>query len=102
MNFENILLFKILYLFEVVDIMSSAIRDITEAGFVNVQTETGENSMTGANYLKEWEQYAFLSSGSLIAKSCQCAVLLAGHPESLQQCAFRLGQHVGYILQVCS
>lgn len=44
----------------------------------------------------DWETQTFLSSASLIAKSCQAAMMLAHHPKSLQDAAFEFGKHIGF------
>ena len=44
--------------------------------------------------LDTWAERAFLSSGSLIAKSCKAAMELAGHTDKFQNMAFQFGKHL--------
>lgn len=42
---------------------------------------------------KEWEAMQMLKSGSLLAKSCQCSLNLAGLPENVQKYGYFFGKH---------
>lgn len=42
---------------------------------------------------KEWEARQMLNAGSLLAKSCQCSLKLAGQPENVQRHGYFFGKH---------
>lgn len=49
----------------------------------------------------EWELRHILSAGSLLGKSCQGALKLAGHPESFQKQGYLFGKHLSLASQAC-
>ena len=83
--------------------ISSAIGDLMKTEFTNLRDHNGQPVVPpeGAT-LDDWQEQTYLSSGSLIAKSCQSAMLLAGHDKGLQDAAHRFGCHVAYAHQVCT
>ena len=82
--------------------MSSAILDISEAGFIRIQEKQSYGSIIKfKDRVTLWQHYTFLATSSLIAKSCQSAVLLAGLSLPMQHMAFQLGENIGYLQQVC-
>lgn len=89
--------------FQVVEVISGAIGDLMRAEFTELRDRDGHPLLPpeGAT-IDDWERQTYLSSGSLIAKSCQAALMLAGHPKALQQAAHRFGCHVAYARQVRS
>lgn len=50
---------------------------------------------------KEWEMRHILSAGSLLGKSCQGALKLAGLPESVQRTGYSFGKHLSLAWQAC-
>ena len=50
--------------------------------------------------LKNWEEFIFLTSGSLLARGCQSALELANHSKRLQQKAFDFGALMTYCHQL--
>lgn len=42
---------------------------------------------------KEWEARQMLNAGSLLAKSCQCSLILAGYSKDLQKHGYFFGKH---------
>jgi len=50
--------------------------------------------------LHDWTKRNVLSTGSLLGKSCQGALLLAGHGEQLQKQGFLFGKHLSLAWQV--
>nr|XP_029726579.1 decaprenyl-diphosphate synthase subunit 2 [Aedes albopictus] len=50
---------------------------------------------------KEWSLRHILSAGSLLGKSCQGALILAGQPEKLQKQAYLFGKHLSLAWQAC-
>ncbi|XP_077977249.1 all trans-polyprenyl-diphosphate synthase PDSS2-like [Glandiceps talaboti] len=84
---------------KVVELVSSAIRDIMEAEFTGYsvhQCNTLDNNMK----LTDWVELVFLSAGSLIAKSCQAALHLANHNSDMQQLAFEYGKFMSLCQQL--
>lgn len=50
---------------------------------------------------KEWALRHILSAGSLLGKSCQGALKLAGHPDSVQKRGYLFGKHLSLAWQAC-
>lgn len=50
---------------------------------------------------KEWALRHILSAGSLLGKSCQGALKLAGHPDALQKQGYLFGKHLALAWQAC-
>lgn len=50
---------------------------------------------------KEWTLRHILSAGSLLGKSCQGALKLAGHPEEIQKSGYLFGKHLSLAWQAC-
>ena len=48
----------------------------------------------------DWLKQTYFSFGSLLAKSCQSAMRLAGHSDYLKNMAFAFGENVSYAEQV--
>ncbi|XP_055373304.1 all trans-polyprenyl-diphosphate synthase PDSS2 [Condylostylus longicornis] len=121
---------------ELVELISSAVRDFTEAEFIGERD--GQNnplpskpekkeklSEINMDYdiskdivetdclipldvksamgipEKEWALRHILNAGSLLGKSCQGALKLAGLPESSQKHAFLFGKHLSLAWQAC-
>lgn len=49
----------------------------------------------------EWTLRHTLAEGTLLGKSCQCALLLAKQPEELQKRAYFFGKHLSLAWQAC-
>ncbi|XP_071801439.1 all trans-polyprenyl-diphosphate synthase PDSS2-like isoform X2 [Asterias amurensis] len=87
----------------VVDLVSQSISDLTQATFMSFSEELGSK---GSGQLlpnvgiADWAKYVYLSSGSLIAKSCRAALELAGHGEEMQKCAFEFGKNIALAQQL--
>jgi len=58
----------------------------------------GDMPLTPA--LCDWTRRNILSAGSLLGKSCQGALLLAGHSEQWQKQGFLFGKHLSLAWQV--
>lgn len=111
---------------ELVELMSAALRDQTESEFVGPRDSQnnplparpsdkiepvgtiGDNTVNPlvvvdalGNAQAEWTLRHVLSGGSLLGKSCQSALKLAGHPESLQEQAYIFGKHLALAWQAC-
>uniref|UniRef100_A0A182QCJ3 Decaprenyl-diphosphate synthase subunit 2 n=1 Tax=Anopheles farauti TaxID=69004 RepID=A0A182QCJ3_9DIPT len=50
---------------------------------------------------KEWALRHILGAGSLLGKSCQGAMMLAGQPEALQRRGYMFGKHLSLAWQAC-
>ncbi len=87
----------------VVDLVSQAISDLTQATFMGFAEEIGgkgSNQLVPNLGIADWAKYVYLSSGSLIAKSCRAALELAGHGEEMQKCAFEFGKNIALAQQL--
>jgi len=114
---------------QLMELISSALRDLSEAEFVGrrdlqnnplpspfepldrqlgsdrlrfnpLQPSGPLNSMPITPALRDWTRRNVLSAGSLLGKSCQGALLLAGHGEKLQKQGFSFGKHLSLAWQV--
>lgn len=47
-----------------------------------------------------WRKRVELDLGSLVGRSCLCSTLLSQHDEGASNLAFRIGRHVGLLMQV--
>lgn len=115
--------------FQLMELISSALRDLAEAEFVGrrdlqnnplpspfelVDRQLGSaglrfnplqpsgkmGGMPLTPALRDWTKRNVLSAGSLLGKSCQGALLLAGHGEQLQKQGFLFGKHLSLAWQV--
>ncbi|CAH1227607.1 PDSS2 [Branchiostoma lanceolatum] len=81
---------------KVVEIVSSAIADMMEGSFLLEQDNQGVTFLPDKDWaIKDWTNHTFLCSASLIAKSCQAAMMLAGHRLDIQKKAYNYGKHMG-------
>ncbi|XP_026808295.1 decaprenyl-diphosphate synthase subunit 2-like [Rhopalosiphum maidis] len=112
------------------ELISSALRDLSEAEFVGRRDSQNNplpspfepldrnHDSTGLRFnplqssseqlqgdmpltpaLHDWTRRNVLSAGSLLGKSCQGALLLAGHGEQLQKQGFLFGKHLSLAWQ---
>ncbi|XP_023024978.2 all trans-polyprenyl-diphosphate synthase PDSS2 isoform X1 [Leptinotarsa decemlineata] len=111
---------------ELVELMSSAVRDLAEAEFVEPrdiqnaplpakpkQEAKGYQQFVDStleplvvsealgNAAAEWTLRHVLNAGSLLGKSCQGTLKLAGHPEEIQQKGYLFGKHLALAWQAC-
>ena len=87
---------------QVVELISTSISDFMEAEFIGVQ-DTQSNAIPTQNMaMEEWAARNYLAAGSLMAKSCQATLVLAGHSEDMQQKGFEFGKQIAYSWQVGS
>ncbi|CAG9858474.1 unnamed protein product [Phyllotreta striolata] len=111
---------------ELVELMSSAVRDLAEAEFVeprDIQNAPlpAKPRSDGKGYAKfvesnmeplavgealgdaraEWTMRHVLNAGSLLGKSCQGTLKLAGHSPELQQKGYLFGKHLALAWQAC-
>ncbi|OCT78196.1 all trans-polyprenyl-diphosphate synthase PDSS2 [Xenopus laevis] len=86
---------------KVVEIISSTIGDMVK-GIYYENSYMPENTFTDVNGISNWIENIFLSHGSLLAKSCQSAMLLAHHDSELQSRAFQYGKHMSISYKLSS
>ena len=78
----------------VVELISSAIGDLVEAEFLGTRDEFGNPMLPSSNItMNDWKRHTYLTSASLIAKSCKAALMLADHSDKMQDMAFEFGKH---------
>ncbi|KAK3098719.1 hypothetical protein FSP39_022387 [Pinctada imbricata] len=85
----------------VVENMSGAIGELMEAEFTRIREEGGDCILKSEINHSDWLRQTFLSSGSLLAKSCQSALELANHSQAFQKSAFTFGENMAYAQQLC-
>lgn len=111
---------------DLVELMSSAVRDLAEAEFVGPRDKQNnplpakprpnqveykqftENNLEPlvvsealGNAQAEWTLRHVLNAGSLLGKSCQGTLKLAGHSEDLQEKGYLFGKHLALAWQAC-
>lgn len=111
---------------DLVELMSSAVRDLAEAEFVGPRDKQNnplpgkpradgsdainlvENGLEPlivsdalGNAQAEWTVRHILNAGSLLGKSCQGTLKLAGHPIELQEKGYKFGKHLALAWQAC-
>ncbi|RDD45898.1 Decaprenyl-diphosphate synthase subunit 2 [Trichoplax sp. H2] len=84
---------------QVVQLMSEAISEMMEGEFLcsTIQDVIKSDIM---DYVNLWEQRTLLRKGSLLSKSCQCALKLVNHSEEAQMVANNFGQNLAYTQQL--
>jgi decaprenyl-diphosphate synthase subunit 2 len=80
--------------------MSSAVRDLAEAEFIGLRDKQNQPLPSPGLTEQDWMMRSVLCAGSLLGKSCQGTLKLAGHGEMLQQSGYRFGQHLALAWQV--
>lgn len=86
--------------FKVVESMSLAITDLMEAEFTDLRNDNGESLLKQDIQFSDWIKQTYLSSGSLLARSCRSAVELADHREDQREAAASFGENMAYLQQV--
>ena len=79
--------------------MSEAISEMMEGEFL-YSTIYDVMKLESKGYVSLWKQRTYLRKGSLLSKSCQCALKLVNHDQELQTVANDFGQYLAYIQQV--
>ncbi|XP_012261257.1 all trans-polyprenyl-diphosphate synthase PDSS2 [Athalia rosae] len=92
---------------DLVELMSSAVRDLAEAEFVG-RRDNQNNPLPSIPPLDrtgyavaEWTLRNVLSAGALLGKSCQGTLKLAGHSDEIQEQGFKFGKHLALAWQAC-
>ncbi|XP_005110593.1 decaprenyl-diphosphate synthase subunit 2 [Aplysia californica] len=87
----------------VLEKIAQSIGDMMTAEFTNFSDASGRPEMPDhCKGLSDWLSQTYLSIGSLVAKSCQSAMILAGHSATFQSMAFAYGENMAYAQQLCS
>ncbi|KOX77979.1 Decaprenyl-diphosphate synthase subunit 2 [Melipona quadrifasciata] len=91
----------------IVELMSSAVRDLAEAEFVG-RRDNQNNPLPSVppedrkDYaVKEWTLRNVLSAGALLGKSCKGTLKLAGHSNEIQEQGYNFGKHLALAWQAC-
>ncbi len=87
---------------QVVELISGAIRDIMCAEFTEFRDLDSTPCLPEKVTLQRWKDFIFLQSGSLLANSCQSAMMLGNHGEDVQVRARNFGTHLALAHQVRS
>ncbi|KAK6170920.1 hypothetical protein SNE40_019203 [Patella caerulea] len=85
---------------KVVEVISSCIGDLISGEFTGLQDENGNPRLKPDITFSDWTNQTFLTSGSLLAKSCQAALELADHDQNFQKKAFEFGKNMAYAQQL--
>ncbi|XP_011506232.1 PREDICTED: decaprenyl-diphosphate synthase subunit 2 [Ceratosolen solmsi marchali] len=92
---------------DLVELMSSAVRDLAEAEFIG-RRDSQNNPLPSVppadrtNYaVTEWTLRNVLSAGALLGKSCKGTLKLAGHNEEIQEHGYNFGKHLALAWQAC-
>ncbi|XP_076661853.1 decaprenyl diphosphate synthase subunit 2 [Halictus rubicundus] len=90
---------------EIVELMSSAVRDLAEAEFIG-RRDSQNNPLPSlppedrTDYaVEEWTLRNVLSAGALLGKSCKGTLKLAGHSNEIQEQGYNFGKHLALAWQ---
>lgn len=90
---------------EIVELMSSAVKDLAEAEFVGRRDTQNfplppipPEDRTGYA-VKEWTYSNVLSAGTLLGKACRGTLKLAGHSSEMQEQGYKFGKHLALAWQ---
>ena len=89
--------------FQLVELMSSAVRDLAEGEFVGRRDQQNNplpSPQGVSDATEDWTLRNVLSAGSLLGKSCQGTLKLAGHGTELQEQGYKFGKHLALAWQV--
>lgn len=85
---------------EVLELVAGAIEDLMEADYTAFIDKRGEPVMPERAAYSDWLIKTYLEGGSLLAKSCQAALKLAGHGPYMQLLAHDFGLNVAYVQEM--
>lgn len=91
---------------QVVELMATAIKEISEAEFLgrrdrqNNQLPAVPGEDRTGYAVREWTLLNVLSAGSLLGKSCKGTLRLAGHDAEMQNMGYEFGKHLALAWQV--
>uniref|UniRef100_T1IQY2 Decaprenyl-diphosphate synthase subunit 2 n=1 Tax=Strigamia maritima TaxID=126957 RepID=T1IQY2_STRMM len=87
---------------DVAELITKAMRDFTQAEFINDHDVHGNSVSVSGMTVSDWEEKNYLLTASLLAESCKAALILANHDEMLQNEAFKFGRNIALAWQVHS
>ncbi|KAL1131881.1 hypothetical protein AAG570_011492 [Ranatra chinensis] len=87
---------------ELIELLSTAVRDLSEGEFLG-RRDKQNNPLPefGVDALADWTYRNVLSAGSLLGKSCQGTLKLAGHGKQIQEKGYKFGKHLALAWQAC-
>lgn len=89
---------------DLVELMSSAVRDLSEGEFLG-RRDQQNNPLPSIEDVKDaksdWTRRNVLSAGSLLGKSCQGTLKLAGQSSEIQEQGYLFGKHLALAWQAC-
>jgi len=86
----------------VLEKIATSIGDMMTAEFTQFSDASGRPKLPeSCQGFSDWLSQTYLSFGSLMARSCQSAMILAGHSEKIQSQAFSYGENVTYAQELC-
>lgn len=85
---------------QVVENISRAIGHSMEAEFTKLRNLKDKQCLKTKLQFIDWLEQTYLTSGSLLANSCQSALLLVGHKESYQAAAYEFGKNLAITRQL--
>ena len=71
-----------------------------EAEFTKLKNSEDKLTSRSDIQFSDWLEQTYLTSGSLLANSCQSALLLVGHKETFQSAAYEFGKNLAITRQV--
>lgn len=84
----------------VVEMISRAIGDMMSAEFTQLRDRNGNTLLPEGVSFADWERQTFLQSGSLLSRSCEAVIELAGHEDHIKHAASKFGENVAYARQM--
>lgn len=99
-----------------IEIMSGAIRDLTEGEFIGprdlqnnplpsrfpaLSSPLSPLHLSQSSAIKDWRHRNILSAASLLGNSCKGTLILAGQNAELQKHAYEFGKHLALASQAC-
>lgn len=89
---------------EITELMSSAVRDLTESEFVGQRDQQNNpvpSHPSECSPVDEWTLRSELSGGRLLGKSCEGTLRLGGHSKEFSQEGYKFGKHLALAWQAC-
>ena len=89
---------------EITELMSSAVRDLTESEFVGQRDKQNNPIPTypmECSVVDDWTLRSELSGGRLLGKSCEGTLRLGGHSKEISKEGYKFGKHLALAWQAC-
>eukprot|EP00741_Cyanophora_paradoxa_P012649 tig00020614_g12220.t1 len=84
-----------LHSFEVIELLSTVIEHLVQGEIMQMKAPMSSSSHTFDYYVDK----TYYKTASLIARSCQAAAILGGHPVHVQELSYDFGKHLGLAYQ---